>query len=63
MISPIEAGLERLIEYDNRDFIGKNALKKLQELKGKKRFLGLHIDLRDIIDIYFICFRFIKMGG
>ena len=51
VISPIEAGLERLIEYDNRDFIGKKALKKLQNLKEKKRFLGLHINLRDIIDI------------
>ena len=51
-ISPIEAGLSRLVEYDVRKFVGKEALEASASLKDQNCFLGLHINLQDMIDIY-----------
>ena len=51
-ISPIEAGLSRLIEHDDRDFIGKKAIEVFKDLEEQNCFLGLNIDLKEMVDIY-----------
>lgn len=52
-ISPVDAGLSRFIDFDkNRDFIGKDSLIKLMSAQGKSRFLGLHINLDEIIKVF-----------
>lgn len=54
MVSPLELGLGRLIEFDKpEDFIGKKALEKEREHGGpSRRLVGLELDWRDIVALY-----------
>mgnify|MGYP006417155721 CR=1 FL=1 len=48
-ITPIEAGLSRLVDFDgDREFIGKSALTKLRDSQhSKRRFAGLQLSAED----------------
>lgn len=52
-ITPIEAGLGRLVDFDgDRDFIGKAALTKLRDEECvKRRFVGLKLSTEDVVRI------------
>jgi len=51
-ISPIEAGLSRLVELGDRQFIGQETLEKSLSLKNNNCFFGLNINLENLIEIY-----------
>lgn len=50
VITPIEAGLARLVDFEgDRDFIGKKALKALRDSDhGNLRFVGLKLDAEEV---------------
>lgn len=50
VITPIEAGLARLVDFDgDRDFIGKSALRSLRDTNhGCLRFVGLKMDAEEV---------------
>jgi|TARA_B110000196_G_scaffold318050_1_gene332532 aminomethyltransferase len=57
-ISPIEAGLGKLIEYESeRNFIGQSSLIKSKDIKDQNCFLGLIINIEDIVRISLLAKR------
>ena len=50
VITPIEAGLARLVDFDgDRDFIGKQALRALRDCNnGNRRFVGLKLNAEEV---------------
>lgn len=46
--NPIEAGLERFVDFDKESFIGKEALNSIQEIGVHRKFVGIELTSRGI---------------
>ena len=50
--SPFEVGLGALVHLDKGDFIGREALRAEKEAGSRRKFVGLELDWRNIVDWY-----------
>ena len=50
--SPFEVGLGSLVHLDKGDFIGRGALRAEKEAGPKKKFVGLELDWKNIVELY-----------
>ena len=48
-INPFQLGTERWIRFDKRDFIGRDALLRIQEQGIDERWVGLHVDSKSAV--------------
>ena len=50
--SPFEVGLGALVHLGKGDFIGREALRAEKEAGSRRKFVGLELDWRNIVDLY-----------